>query len=37
MSAHIRANLWLLFLTIVLCCVLYPLILLVIGQTAVPR
>ena len=33
MSAHIRANLWLLVLSIVLCCVLYPLILLVIGQT----
>ncbi|HTQ40317.1 MAG TPA: potassium-transporting ATPase subunit C [Pirellulales bacterium] len=33
MSAHIRANLWLLFLTIVLCCILYPLVLLIIGQT----
>jgi potassium-transporting ATPase KdpC subunit len=33
MSAHIRANLWLLVLSIVLCCVIYPLILLVIGQT----
>jgi len=33
MFAHIRANLWLLVLSIVLCCVIYPLILLVIGQT----
>ena len=33
MFAHIRANLWLLVLSIVLCCVLYPLILLAIGQT----
>jgi potassium-transporting ATPase KdpC subunit len=33
MFAHIRANLWLLVLSIVVSCVLYPLILLVIGQT----
>ncbi|HEY2883545.1 MAG TPA: potassium-transporting ATPase subunit C [Pirellulales bacterium] len=33
MSAHIRANLWLLVLSILLCCILYPLILLVVGQT----
>ena len=34
MSAHLRANLWLLVLTVVLCSVLYPLVLLGIGQTA---
>jgi len=33
MSAHIRANLWLLILSIVLCPIVYPLILLAIGQT----
>ena len=33
MSAHLRANLWLLALTVLLCSVLYPLILLGIGQT----
>jgi K+-transporting ATPase ATPase C chain len=33
MSAHIRANLWLLFLSIVLCPIVYPLILLAVGQT----
>ncbi len=33
MFAHIRANLWLLVLSIVVSCVLYPMILLVIGQT----
>jgi K+-transporting ATPase ATPase C chain len=33
MSAHLRANLWLLVLTVLLCSVLYPLILLGIGQT----
>ena len=33
MIQHLRANLWLLVLSILLCCVLYPLILLVIGQT----
>src|SRR5215475_196181 len=32
MSAHIRANLWLLVLSILLCCFIYPLILLGIGQ-----
>ena len=32
MSAHIRANLWLLVLSIILCCIVYPLILLAIGQ-----
>ncbi len=33
MGAHLRANLWLLVLTVLLCSVLYPLILLGIGQT----
>jgi K+-transporting ATPase ATPase C chain len=33
MMAHLRASLWLLVLTVVLCSVLYPLLMLVIGQT----
>lgn len=33
MSGHLRANLWLLVLTVILCSVLYPLVLLGIGQT----
>ncbi len=33
MTAHLRANLWLLILTVLLCSVLYPLILLGLGQT----
>jgi K+-transporting ATPase ATPase C chain len=33
MSQHIRASLWLLAFTVVICCVVYPLILLGIGQT----
>jgi K+-transporting ATPase ATPase C chain len=33
MNAHLRANLWLLLLTVVLCNVAYPVVLLVIGQT----
>ena len=33
MIAHLRANLWLLVLTVLLCSVLYPLVLLGIGQT----
>src|SRR5262249_51871367 len=33
MSAHIRANLWLLVLSIVICSILYPAALLGIGQT----
>ena len=33
MNAHLRANLWLLVLTVVLCCILYPLTLWGIGQT----
>ena len=32
MLAHLRANLWLLVLTVLLCSVLYPLVMLVIGQ-----
>jgi K+-transporting ATPase ATPase C chain len=32
MSAHIRACLWLLVLTVVVCCVLYPLALWAVGQ-----
>jgi K+-transporting ATPase ATPase C chain len=34
MNAHLRANLWLLGLTVVFCCVLYPMALWVIGQGA---
>lgn len=34
MNAHLRANLWLLGLTVLLCCVLYPLILWAVGQGA---
>jgi K+-transporting ATPase ATPase C chain len=34
MSAHLRANLLLLVATLVICCVLYPLVLWGIGQTA---
>jgi hypothetical protein len=33
MTAHLRANLWLLVLTVILCCVLYPLAIWGIGQT----
>jgi K+-transporting ATPase ATPase C chain len=33
MLAHLRANLWLLVLTVLLCSVLYPLVILGIGQT----
>lgn len=33
MTAHLRANLWLLALTVLLCSVLYPLVLFGIGQT----
>lgn len=32
MNAHLRANLWLLGLTVLICCVLYPLTLWAIGQ-----
>jgi potassium-transporting ATPase KdpC subunit len=33
MIAHLRASAWLLVLTIILCCVLYPAFLLLVGQT----
>jgi K+-transporting ATPase ATPase C chain len=36
MSGHLRANLWLLGLTVVICCVLYPFTLWVIGQALFP-
>ncbi len=37
MNAHIRANLWLLGVTVLLCCVLYPLSLWAIGQSVFPH
>src|SRR5262249_29842740 len=37
MSQHLRANLWLLLLTLILCSVLYPLALLGVGQAVSPR
>jgi K+-transporting ATPase c subunit len=37
MNAHLRANLWLLGLTVLLCCMVYPLTLLSIGQTFFPN
>jgi potassium-transporting ATPase KdpC subunit len=36
MNAHLRANLWLLGLTVLLCCVLFPLALWAIGQSVFP-
>jgi K+-transporting ATPase ATPase C chain len=36
MTAHLRANLWLLLLSVLLCSILYPLVLLGIGQTLFP-
>ncbi len=36
MKAHLRANLWLLGLTVLLCCVLYPLSLWAIGRGVFP-
>jgi K+-transporting ATPase ATPase C chain len=36
MNAHLRANLWLLGLTVLICCVLYPLTLWAIGQSVFP-
>jgi K+-transporting ATPase ATPase C chain len=36
MLSHVRANLGLLLLTVVLCCVIYPGILLLVGQTVFP-
>src|SRR6266850_759895 len=37
MIQHIRANLWLLSLTLLICCVLYPLVLWGIGQSVFPE
>ncbi|HLJ95407.1 MAG TPA: potassium-transporting ATPase subunit C [Gemmataceae bacterium] len=37
MFPHLRANLWLLCTTLVLCCVVYPLILWAFGQTFFPE
>ena len=36
MNAHLRANLWLLGLTVLLCCVLYPLTLWAVGRVVFP-
>jgi K+-transporting ATPase ATPase C chain len=36
MYKHIRANLWLLALTLFVCCVVYPLVLWAVGQAACP-
>jgi K+-transporting ATPase ATPase C chain len=36
MNAHLRANLWLLGLTVLLCCVLYPLTLWAVGRGVFP-
>jgi K+-transporting ATPase ATPase C chain len=36
MGAHLRANLWLLGLTVLICCVLYPLVLWGLGQAFFP-
>lgn len=36
MFAHLRANLWLLVLTVVVCCVVYPLALYGVGQALFP-
>jgi len=36
MQSHLRANLWLLVFTLVICSVLYPAVLLAIGQIAFP-
>jgi potassium-transporting ATPase KdpC subunit len=37
MGAHIRANLWLLVLTVLLCCGVYPLALWAVGQAVFPE
>jgi K+-transporting ATPase ATPase C chain len=37
MSGHLRANLWLLGLTLLVCCVLYPLVLWGVGKTVFPQ
>jgi potassium-transporting ATPase KdpC subunit len=36
MLHHVRANLWLLMLSLAICCVVYPLVLLAIGQVVFP-
>jgi potassium-transporting ATPase KdpC subunit len=36
MLSHLRANLWLLGLSLILCCVIYPAVLLGVGQTFFP-
>jgi K+-transporting ATPase ATPase C chain len=36
MTAHLRANMWLLVLTVLICSVLYPLVLLGVGQVVFP-
>jgi K+-transporting ATPase ATPase C chain len=36
MLTHIRACLWLLVLTVIVCCVIYPLSLWIVGQTLMP-
>ena len=37
MFQHLRACLWLLVVTVVLCCVVYPLVLLGIGKAIFPK
>src|SRR3954469_20994333 len=37
MFAHLRANLWLLVLTVLICCVVYPLALWAAGQASFPN
>src|SRR5262245_216798 len=37
MVQHLRASLWLLLLSVVICCIVYPIILLGIGQTVFPE
>ncbi len=37
MLRHLMANLWLLVLTLFLCCVCYPLLLWAVGQTVFPH
>jgi K+-transporting ATPase ATPase C chain len=37
MRSHLRANLWLLLLTVAVCCIVYPAVLWAIGRTMFPR
>lgn len=37
MSQHLRASLWLLVFSVVICCIVYPLVLLAIGQAVFPN